>query len=131
MPQPPQFAPSVASAASHPFAVLPSQSSRPATHVRPQDVPSHVEVAPATAGHGVQDVPHVATSASETHVPPQSWKPASHAMPQWPLSQTAVPCAGAVHAVAQSPQWSASVVVSTHIASQRVGVPPLQPLAHA
>ncbi len=51
--------------------------------------------------------------------------------PQPPMVQLEEPFGGDMHAVVHDPQWSASVMRSTQVVPQRVGVAPPQPLAHA
>jgi hypothetical protein len=47
----------------------------PVAHVIPHVVPSHVAVAPAGVGHGVHEVPQLATSLFAAQVLPQRWVP--------------------------------------------------------
>lgn len=46
--------------------------------MRPQEVPSQVAAPLAGTGHGVQDVPQVATSELLTQAPLHEWEPARH-----------------------------------------------------
>jgi hypothetical protein len=52
------------------FRHVPAQFCKPALHVKPQLVPSHVGVAFAGAAHGVHELPHVLTERLSLHAPP-------------------------------------------------------------
>lgn len=56
----------------------PWQSCLPAGHAPPQDFPSQTAVPSAGTSHGVQDVPQVFVSASDTHPPGHVCFPAGH-----------------------------------------------------
>jgi hypothetical protein len=55
----------------------PAHSRKPSLHMKPHFVPSQVEVAFWTAGHGSHDVPQVAGRSLETQLPLQSCLPGS------------------------------------------------------
>ena len=69
----PQCAGSTRRSASQPVAGSPSQSAKPAWHVKPQRTPSHVAVELGVPPHGVHDAPHVAGSSLGTHDAPHVW----------------------------------------------------------
>jgi hypothetical protein len=72
--------------------------------------------------HGVQDVPHELTLASETHMPLQKWYPVMHVPPHTPAVHVAVPFITGGHAV-QVPQCERSFV---RLASQPLDAMPSQ-----
>ncbi len=67
-PQAPQLVARLKSV-SQPLVGSPSQSAKPGSQVNEQLVPSHVGVAFAGEGQGVQDVPHEVSAVVETHAP--------------------------------------------------------------
>jgi hypothetical protein len=67
VPQAPQFSGSLARFASQPSAGSRLQSACPAVQVKPHAPATHVGAPFGGAGHGVQEVPHVAGSVEDTH----------------------------------------------------------------
>jgi hypothetical protein len=111
--------------ASQPSVAIMLQSSKPASHVNPHEVPSQVVEALARVGHGVPHAPQVETvprSASHPSeaMPLQSSKPALHAESSHaPAVQAGTPFAK-VQLVPQPPQ---SVVVVRSVSQPLSGTP--------
>lgn len=62
--------------------------------MKPQLVPSHVDMALAGGTHALHDAPHVAVDALFAQAPPQLWKPALQMKPQDVPSHVGVAFAG-------------------------------------
>jgi hypothetical protein len=95
----------------------------PVGQVRLQLVPLQVVVPPVAVGHGVHEVPHVATFMLETQLPEQTWYPVvhvagTHVVPE----QVVVPTLPVGHA-AQTPPHSLYVpavqAVATHVVPEQ------------
>ena len=112
--QVPQFEGSLRRSVSQPFAASPSQFAKFVAHVKPQLLPSQVDVALAGATQGVQLAPHVATAEFATQAPPQAWKPALQVIPHAVPSQLAMPFIGTVHALHEEAPQVAVLALDTH-----------------
>ncbi len=89
---------------SQPLLGLPSQSPKPAMHVVPQVLPSHVAFALVRVGHGVHEVvPQLVTEVFDTHAPLQLWKPLLHVKPHIVPSHVALALVGTGHGSHEDP----------------------------
>jgi hypothetical protein len=83
-----------------------AQATKPGSQRYPHEVPSQVATAfTGAAGHGVQRVPHVATSPLGAHWPAHAWKPLLQAKAQAVPLHVAVALAGVAQG-AQAPEHS-------------------------
>lgn len=116
-------------------ALLLTQSPRhrwkPVLHATPHEVPSQVAVPFVGAGQAAQSPPQVLGLVLSAHTAPQRWNPGLQLNPQPLPAHVGLAFAGAVQLIAHEPQWLGSVVRSTQLIPQRVGVAPPQPLEHA
>jgi hypothetical protein len=110
--------------------VAPPQSWKPALQVNPHEVPLHVAVALATAGHATQLVPHEFTEALLAHeFVPHSWKPLSQVNPQLVPLHVAVEFAGGEHATHEVVPQLLTDALLAHVPLQS-WKPPLQATPH-
>jgi hypothetical protein len=112
---------------------IPPLGMKPALHVIPQLVPSHVAVPFVGTGHAVHEVipqpitlvlgthaaPHWCEPAGHTQLMPDCTKPALHVIPQLVPSHVAVPFAGTGHAVHEVIPQLLTLVFETHIPEHR------------
>lgn len=126
VPHRPQFRGSLASAASHPFAGLPSQSAKPVAHApiaqRPPAQVAAAFVKAQRAPHAPQFVALVAVAVSHPFAaaPSQSLNPAVHANPHTPPVQVAVAFGAVAQTFPHAPQFARSVPGVTQRPAQAV-----------
>ncbi len=136
VPHAPQFATSLCSPNSHPFAALPSQLPNPAAQVTPHTPAAQVAV-PFVPLHAFPHLPQCATLVARVASQPfaalesQLPAPALQVNVQTAATQVGLAFSTAGHGLPHAPQSVAAVISDTHCPLQFVGVAPEQLVAHA
>jgi hypothetical protein len=129
-PHDPQWVRLVLVSVSQPFAGIPSQSAKGATHVFMQRPVEHDARWLAPAEQAIPHAPQFITldcvSASQplTALRSQSAKPIVHVPPHTPITHARAPLGKSAHSLSHRPQCCTLLAVVTHVAPQRVSPAP-------
>ncbi len=131
LPQAPQFAGSLASLASQPFAGSAEQAANPGLQLNVHASATHDARAFGGAGQTAHAGPQAVASVTALHSGPHAWNCGLHVKPQMPRSHVATALSTAGHFRPQTPQFAMLVSGSTQSFPQRSGAAGEHPFVHA